>query len=77
MPKQMTLRQLRRLRDITQAQMAERLGITTATYASWEKCPAKVKTGRLLQVLQILGCSIYDLKIFGEGGKVPYIDRGE
>lgn len=76
MPK-MTLRQLRRVRDITQAQMAENLGITPSTYAAWEKCPAKVKTGKLLQVLQILDCSICDLKIYGDGGKVPFIDKGE
>ena len=53
------------------------MGVTTATYAAWEKCPAKIKTGKLMQVLQVLGCSVYDLKLFGDGGQVPFVDYEE
>ena len=60
----MTLRQMRRVRDKTQAQMAQEMKVTIPTYQAWEKCPARVKTGKLLEVLHILGFSIDDLKLF-------------
>lgn len=72
---QMTLRQMRRVQDITQAQMAQAIGVSIGTYQAWEKCPAKVPIGKLIQIAKVLGCNATDLKIVGDGGKVPYVDR--
>lgn len=74
----MTLRQVRRVQEITQEEMAKRLGVSKATYAAWEKCPAKVQTGKLIQAVRILGCKLTDIRIFGEGeSKIPYTDCEE
>ena len=72
---QMTLRQMRRVKEITQAQMAQAMGVSVCTYQAWEKCPAKIQTGKLMRVLQILGYSIFDLKLWGDGGKVAFVDH--
>ena len=72
---QMTLRQIRRVKEITQVQMAHMLGISVGTYQAWEKCPAKVPIGRLIEIARLLECSATDFKIVGDGGKVPFVDK--
>ena len=72
---QMTLRQMRRVQDITQAQMAQAIGVSIGTYQAWEKCPAKVPIGRLIEIARLLECSATDFKIVGDGGKVPFVDK--
>lgn len=55
-PRQLTehLKSLRRLRGLTQAQVAERLGIKQSRYASIENQPESVSMGQLLKVLAAL-----------------------
>ena len=67
---QLTLRQMRRMRDLSQAEMAQKMGVSVTTYAAWERCPAKVKTGKLMQVLKLLGYKISDLRLFNAADSV-------
>lgn len=74
----MTLRQMRRVQDITQAQMADLMKVHVNTYAEWERCPAKVQAGNLLRILRILGYSIRELRIFTDAGNLyEEPNRGE
>lgn len=72
---QMTLRQIRRVKEITQVQMAHMLGISVGTYQAWEKCPAKVPIGKLIDIANHLGCNASDIKIIGDGGRMPFVDH--
>lgn len=50
-----TLRQWRRVREISQEDMARRLGIHVNTYRLWEEHPDKIKMAEALQCSEILG----------------------
>jgi len=52
------LRALRQRRSFTQAQVAALLGVTQSRYAYLEAHPESVATGRLLQVLALLGADV-------------------
>lgn len=71
-----TLRQIRRMRDITQEEMASAMHVAPSTYLRWENCPAKIQIGKLLQICEILSCSIMDIKIFLKGNGVYVESEG-
>lgn len=48
------LKTLRQRNGLSQAQLAERLGVTQQTYQRHEAQPLKMSTERLLTILQIL-----------------------
>lgn len=52
------LKGFRKERGLTQAAMAEKLGITQQSYAYFEANPATTTLGRLFMVLRILGVEI-------------------
>lgn len=68
-----TLKQMRRIREKTQKQMALKLGVTEGTYRTWEHCPARVQVGTLFRILHILDFKITDLKMF-LSKDTPYTD---
>lgn len=70
----LTLRQMRRIREISQIEMAKRLGVAPGTYVVWERCPAKIKTGRLIEICRILNCSVDDIILFNKADE-PYHDE--
>jgi DNA-binding XRE family transcriptional regulator len=70
----LTLRQMRRIREISQIEMARRLGVAPGTYVVWERCPAKIKTGRLMEICRILKCSVDEIKLFN-GADEPFHDE--
>lgn len=45
---------------LTQAEMAERLGISRYTYISYENNPYAVKISNLEAIARVLGCSVSD-----------------
>lgn len=57
----LTLREWRRLKEITQVQMAEFCGVTAATYQAWEKKPSEIKISIALKIAERLGISLDDL----------------
>lgn len=74
---QMTLRQWRMYRQITQAEMARRIGVAISTYNRYEQCVAKVQVGRLCKIADVLRCSINEIKVFiGKDSDKAFIDKG-
>jgi len=59
-PSQLTLhlKSLRKSRNVTQANMAKRLQITQERYSQIERNPELIATGRLLEILAVLGVDV-------------------
>lgn len=55
------LARLRREREITQEQLAERLGVTRQAVSKWESNSAYPETEKLIQLAKLYGCSLDDL----------------
>jgi HTH-type transcriptional regulator / antitoxin HipB len=52
------LKSLRKARKVTQADMANRLQITQERYSQIERNPELIATGRLLEILAVLGVDV-------------------
>ena len=61
----LTLRQARTGVELSQEEMAERLGVSTVTYNSYEKDPKKMKVGMLVQFSKVTGIDLSMLKLEG------------
>ena len=59
-----TLREWRKLKDKTILQMAKALNVTPKTYQTWERCPAKIKIGALIDICNALNVEPANIKIF-------------
>lgn len=57
----LTIRQWRRVQEITQEQMAEKLGIHINTYQNWEEAPEKISIGKAIEIAKIFGVSLNDI----------------
>lgn len=58
---QLTLRQWRRVREITVLDMATRLGVSKPTYIAWERDPSKIRVKYADKIADILGISREEL----------------
>lgn len=67
MERRMTVKQARVGVDMTQEEMAKALGVSTSTYASWEKKPLQFKVDKLQKFTEVTGVDVPYLKIWGEG----------
>ena len=54
----MTLKQWRRVKDLTIEEMAKACGVHPNTYAAWERNPDKVRIGDAVKVASILGVDV-------------------
>lgn len=52
------LRSLRKVRQLSQADLARRLGVSQSRIAAIERNPAAVSAGQLMAVLQVLGVEL-------------------
>jgi len=52
------LRALRKVRQLTQADIAVKLGVTQSRIAAIERNPAAVSAGQLLELLKVLGVDL-------------------
>ena len=52
------LRSLRKVRGLSQADLAIKLGVTQSRIAAIERNPAAVSTGQLLDILKVLGVDL-------------------
>jgi HTH-type transcriptional regulator / antitoxin HipB len=52
------LKSLRKSRKVTQADMAKRLAVTQERYSQIERNPELIATGRLLEILAVLGVDV-------------------
>lgn len=57
----LSLKEWRRLKDISQGTMAQRLNIHINTYQKWEKEPGKINMDKAIEISQILGVSMNDI----------------
>ena len=57
----LTMRQWRRAKELTQEQMATKLGIHVNTYMNWEVAPEKISIGTAIEIALILGVSLDDI----------------
>lgn len=57
----LTLREWRRLKEVTQEQMAEVCGIHINTYRNWEEKPSEIKISFAMKIAEHLGITLDDL----------------
>lgn len=55
------IRKLRRAKDITQSELAERLGVERSTVSKWEKGISVPRGKTLIALADVLECSIDEL----------------
>ncbi|MEK4149053.1 helix-turn-helix transcriptional regulator [Robertmurraya sp. FSL W8-0741] len=71
-----TLRQARLLKGLTQKEVAEKLGVHVHTYSKMEKCPDEVTIGDAKKLSEILQFS-YDFIFFNDNSTLSRYERGE
>jgi transcriptional regulator with XRE-family HTH domain len=57
----LTVRQWRKAREMTQEQMAEKLGVHMNTYMNWEKDPGKISIANAKAISEILEVPLDDI----------------
>jgi DNA-binding XRE family transcriptional regulator len=57
----LTIREWRRLREISQETMAQKLKIHVNTYQNWEKEPGKINWEKAVEIANILNISLDDI----------------
>ncbi|MDF1511066.1 SOS-response transcriptional repressor [Bacillus phage vB_Bacillus_1020A] len=71
-----TLRQARLLKGLTQKEVAEKLGVHVHTYSKMEKCPDEVTIGDAKKLSEILQFS-YDFIFFNDDSTLSRYEGGE
>lgn len=71
-----TLRQARLLKGMTQKEVAEKLGVHVHTYSKMEKSPDEVTIGEAKKISEILEFS-YDFIFFNDGSTLSRMKGGE
>lgn len=59
-----TLRQWRREREMTQTEVAVKIGIHPNTYKKYEKCPGECRIKTLIAICNLFDIGINQVKIF-------------
>ena len=57
----LTVREWRRIREISQESMAAQLNIHVNTYQKWEKTPGQIPFERAVEISKILGVPLNDI----------------
>lgn len=71
----LTVKQWRMLKDLSQEQMAERIGIHRNTYASWEENPGTISISNALTIADALDVSV-DSIIFATSSTKCRVTKG-
>lgn len=61
MTEKLTLKQYRLIRDLTQEQMAEIIGVHINTYRNWEESPGKISIDKAKKIAQALSISVNEV----------------
>lgn len=74
---QYSLKELRARNNLTQEEIAKKLGISRQSYISIEKRPSKVNVARLSQIAEILGVTLGDIFLtdYHTNSKVKYKEK--
>ena len=59
--KRFSVKELRVRNNLTQAQSAEKLGVSTQTYNAWEKDISKVAIGKVASIAKLYGVTIEEI----------------
>lgn len=62
----LTVREWRRVKEISQETMAENLNIHVNTYLNWEKDPGKISMEKAVEISKLLGVSLNDISFVKE-----------
>lgn len=57
----LTLKQHRLIREITQIQMAEKIGVHVHTYSTWEENPEKISIEKAKKIAEALSLSVNEI----------------
>ena len=57
----LTIRELRRMKDISQEAMAEACGVHVNTYRAWEENPAKIRIENVSAIAKALDVPVEDI----------------
>jgi len=58
----MTLREWRRVKEISQQSMADMLAIHVGTYQHWEADPGRIPFGKAVEIARIFGVDLDDIR---------------
>lgn len=58
---QYSLKELRARKDMTQAEVAEKIGVSTQTYNTWEKDVSNVAIGKVKALADFFGVTIGEI----------------
>lgn len=58
---QYTLKELRARKNMTQSEVAEKIGVATQTYNAWEKDVSNVAIGKVNALAEIFGVTIGEI----------------
>lgn len=70
----LTIRNIRRMRDVTMHEIADKLGVCTATYSKYEKNPETMPIEMAKAVCAILGASVEQIFF---GSDLSYTQVGQ
>lgn len=57
----LTVREWRRVKEISQEAMAKKLNVHVNTYQNWENEPGKISIDKAFEIAQIFGVSLDDI----------------
>ena len=60
----LTLASWRKARNFTQAEMAQKLGVSLMTYTRWESKPHKITISKAFEICKILDITLNDVIFF-------------
>lgn len=63
MERQYSLKELRARKEVTQKQVAEVIGVTRATYNSWEQDPGNIVIAKIYELADYLDVNVEEIKI--------------
>ena len=61
MAEKLTVKQHRLIREISQEEMADKIGIHVQTYRAWEEKPEKISIAKAKKIATAFGISINDI----------------
>ena len=67
-----TLKEWRVNKDLTQYELAEKIGVPTSTYNNWERNPDSIKVGNVMKICKALDVAPQEVIFFKEESYFKY-----
>ena len=65
-PVRLSLSGWRKARNLTQREMANRIGVSEPTYVRWEKDPSKISLRKAVEISRVLNTDFDNILFFGD-----------